>query len=268
MKQNNPQVGRKEILKAIMDAFLPIPYVHSLWEGGSAAFGRVDEYSDIDLHAIVDDEQVGELFMVTEETLTAISPIIIKYQVPEPTWHGHSQTFYRLRDTSKFLIIDLAVMKRSNSNRFLEREMHGQARVLFDKSGLVSAPVFDWEGLEVTLRARLARLRVLFDLFEPLAEKEILRGNPLDAQAFYQRFTIQPLVEVLRMKYDPPRYQFSMRYLYFDLPEPVSRQLEELVFPANLPDMAAKRQRALAWFEQVWAELNERTTILENTPKT
>jgi hypothetical protein len=266
MSLQQQTIDRQTIIHALSDAYFRMPFIHALWEGGSAAFNRVDEFSDLDLHAIIDDEHIREVFELTETTLAGLSPITLKYEVPEPTWHGHSQTFYRLRDTSKYFMVDLALMKLSNPNRFLEPEMHGQARVLFDKSGLVVPPVFDWERLEKSLRERLAHLRTFFDLFEVVVEKEILRSNPLDAQAFYQRFTIQPLVEVLRMKYDPPRYQFHMRYLYYDLPQPVAHALEELVFPVDLLDLAQKRQRALAWFEQTWEELNSRATILENTP--
>lgn len=267
MSPLHQEISREVIINLLVDAYYPLPAVHAFWEGGSAAFDRVDQYSDIDLHAVVDDEHIRDIFALTEKTLANLSPITLKYQVPEPTWHGHSQTFYRLRDTSKYLMVDLALMKISNPDRFLEQEMHGHARLLFDKAGLVVAPVFDWDHLEKTLRARLVHLRTMCDLFEVLVEKEILRGNPLDAQAFYQRFTIQPLVEVLRIKYDPPRYQFHLRYLYHDLPQPVVYQLEELVFPADLLDLAEKRQRALAWFEQTWEELNSREVLLENTPK-
>jgi hypothetical protein len=34
-------MGRSEILEAIRAAVEPLPWVHAMWEGGSASFGRL-----------------------------------------------------------------------------------------------------------------------------------------------------------------------------------------------------------------------------------
>ena len=49
----NTPLTRAEILVTLRAALEPLPYTHALWEGGAAAFGRVDDWSDIDLQ--VDD---------------------------------------------------------------------------------------------------------------------------------------------------------------------------------------------------------------------
>ncbi|MBF8284247.1 MAG: Nucleotidyltransferase protein, partial [Anaerolineales bacterium] len=43
-------ITRSSILTALRAALEPLPYVHAIWEGGAAAFGRVDEWSDCDFH--------------------------------------------------------------------------------------------------------------------------------------------------------------------------------------------------------------------------
>ena len=111
------KITREQIIQALQQALLAKSFVYAMWEAGSAAFGRLDEWSDIDLHVDVADEQVSTVFEIVEAALESLSPIELKYEVPQPTWHGLAQTFYRLRDTGDFLVIDLAVVKHSNPNK-------------------------------------------------------------------------------------------------------------------------------------------------------
>jgi CheY-like chemotaxis protein len=90
---NTSRLTKKEIIYALCDALEPLEYTHALWEGGAAAFQRVDEWSDLDLLIDVDDEYVSDTLQVIEATLEKLSPIELKYEVPQPSWHGHAQVF-------------------------------------------------------------------------------------------------------------------------------------------------------------------------------
>lgn len=250
-------LSREEVLSSLVEIFESLPEVLALWEAGSAAFGRVDEWSDIDLMAVVEDESVPQVFTAAETVLEQLSPISLVYEVPQPSWHGHHQKFYRLADAGEYMLIDLAVMKLSSGNRFLEEELHGQAQVLFDRQGIVQPPELDWQDLRGKLEARLEQLPVTFEMFQSLVTKEIYRQHPIDAQAFYQSFTIRPLVELLRIQYTPARYQFSLRYLCYDLPEEASARLERLIYVHDLKDLEAKHAEAVAWFYQVLQSIQE-----------
>src|SRR5438309_5669227 len=103
------QLNRDEILSTLQNACEPLDWVHAMWQGGAAAFNRVDEWSDIDLQLNVDDDRIEDAFELVEKTLATLSPVDLKYRIPEPTWHGFSQMFYRLRDASKYLLIDLSI---------------------------------------------------------------------------------------------------------------------------------------------------------------
>ncbi|WP_248277557.1 nucleotidyltransferase domain-containing protein [Brasilonema sp. UFV-L1] len=128
---------REKFLKTIIAALQPKDFVLAFWQGGSAAHGYTDEWSDIDIEVIVEDDYVQQTFDIVEAALQTISEINFKYRVPEPTWHGHSQCFYQLVGVSPFLAIDFAVMKRSSRNDFLDVERHGQAVIAFDKANLI-----------------------------------------------------------------------------------------------------------------------------------
>ncbi len=82
---------RDKILEKLITTLEPLDFALALWQGGSAASGYTDEWSDIDIHVIVQDNCIEETFDIVETSLKTISNITFKYRIPEPTWHGHSQ---------------------------------------------------------------------------------------------------------------------------------------------------------------------------------
>jgi len=250
-------VGRDVVLSAMRAALEPLDHVQAMWEAGAIAFDRVDEWSDIDLQVACDDDRVEDVFDTVEKTLRALSPIDVRYRLPEPTWHGHSQAFYRLEDASPFLMLDFVVMKAGAEDKFLQPEIHGLPHVYFDKSGVVRFDPLDAESFARTLRARVEELKVLFDLFQVLTGKELNRGNVIEAAAFYQSYTLRPLIQALRILHDPTRHNFHTRYVHYILPESDIKRLTELVFVASAEELAAKRERAEEWFLEVMAAIND-----------
>ena len=134
---------------------------------------------------------------VWRNLLADLSPIDLKYRIPEPTWHGHSQAFYRLADAGPFLLLDFVVMKKSSERRFREREIHGQSVVHFNKNGVLVEEHIDSAELETKLTARLEQLPITFNLFQSLVLKELNRGNNVEALQFYHGMTLRPLLELL-----------------------------------------------------------------------
>lgn len=248
-------ITAEQITQAIRLALEPQETVLALWQAGAAAFNRLDLWSDIDLMVVVEDDQVEQTFQQIEQALISLSPIELRWRLPQPTWHGHDQAFYRLEQASPFLLIDIAVMKRSSPEKFLQPELHGQALVFFDKAQIVQWPEFDWEGHRKLLRLRLDTLQVTFDLFQILTLKELHRGCAIDALAYYQAFTLRPLVEALRMRHDPARYNFGSRYLYYDLPAELTTRLEKLFFPASPGELLLHHTEAGQWFQEIVQEL-------------
>jgi hypothetical protein len=250
-------ITRQDILKALNDKLQPVTYVHAMWEAGAASFNRVDEWSDIDLQILADDERVDDVFPLVETALESLSPIELRFELARPTWHGHAQTFYRLKNASPFLLIDLVVMKMSSTERFLEPEIHGPALVHFDKAHAVYPPAWDAEAFRGRLRSYLATLRVKFELFQTESIKEMKRGNHIEALAFYQAYTLRPLLEVLGMLYRPSRYNFGTRYIYYEFPSAVVKELEGLYFIASPGDLPGKREKAEKWFWETVSRLEE-----------
>jgi predicted nucleotidyltransferase len=241
---------RTAILETITAALEPVDFVLALWQGGSAAHGYTDQWSDLDLEVIVEDDGVQATFDLLEQALATIAPIRFKYRVPEPIWHGHSQCYYQLEGISSFLIIDFAILKRSSPNRFLEVERHGKAVVSFDKAHLLNPSPLDRHQHGLKMQARFAQLKLTFEFLQVFVKKEINRGHVAEAIANYHAYTLQPLVELLGMIYRPHRYDFrNAKYFSRDFPPEIKAQVEPLYCVVDLADLANKQHQA----EQLFA---------------
>ena len=245
---------RQDIIDALHHTLLASEKILGAWIAGGAAFGRVDEWSDIDLSVLAEEGAVEAAFTLIEEALRTLAPIALTHPMTN-TWPGMQQRFYRLQDTSEFLLIDVAIFQRRSPDLFLDTSRHGEALMLFDKEGLAKTPAFDEEVLRKKLRERLAVLKTQFPMFQMLTKKELRRGNIVEALEFYRNYTLRPLVELLRIKHDPKRYDFHVRYLRYDLPDEARALLEDLYFVANANELEAKQRRAEDTFWALFAEI-------------
>lgn len=238
---------RTAVIEAMHDGFVDWEAAHALWEGGSAAFDRVDAWSDIDLQVAVDDVSTEAAIERAEQILASLSPIRDRYRVPEPAWHGLSQIFVRLEHAPPDMLVDLCVFKQSATQRFNETERHGTPRILFNKNGWYESGRLDRPTHEARLRARRDEIAARFQMFGGGPLKEVRRGRPLDALGMYHALLLRPLVELLRIRYDPDRYDFGFRYLHFDLPEDVAERLARLAYPADLEALAHACEEVHTW---------------------
>lgn len=247
------RLGRQQIIDAVAGALTTEPWVRAVVLGGSDATGRTDERSDIDFGVIVQDDHVEDAFARLDETVAALSPVDYRYRLPEPTWHGGSQVFLRLRDADPHHFVDYCVIKESSPDRFLERERHGEAVILHDPDGLMAPVDLDWKTHAPKVRARFETLRQTFVLFQPLIIRAIERGFPAEAAYWYQAMALKPLIEVLRIRYCPERFDFGFRYLDRDLPPLARAEVESLAFPRDAEEAGRFRERIEARVREQWA---------------
>lgn len=249
-------ITRPQLLDALATALEAQDFARAMWEGGSAARAAADQWSDVDAVVICEDDAVDDVFDTVEAALAKLSPIDLVWRVPQPTWHGHAQRFYRLEDAPAHLFVDLVVMKKSDDyQRFLVRERHGEPVVQFDKAGLVEPAAFDVEAHRDKMAAELADLKVRFDMLQCLVEKELERGRALDAMNYYLGLTLGPLMRVLGMRYRPERYDFGRRYTQEDFPAEVAREIEALHFVSDAEELGTKHEHAVELFWQVVEDL-------------
>jgi len=248
------KLRREAVIKALVDSIKSLDYVQALYEGGATAFNRVDEWSDIDLYIVVDDEKVNETFDVVETALKSLAPIKHKYRVPKLPWPSVSQAFYRLEQTSEYLLIDLAVIKLSSPEKFLAPQIHGEAVFYMNRFDKVKVPILDKEELKKNLKQKLEQLKAKFVIFNINVQKEINRGNYLEALILYNSITLGSVVDALRIKYTPFHHDFKTRYVQYELPEQITEELQRLYFVRDVKDLMRKYQEGTRWFDEIIME--------------
>ncbi len=249
---------RERIIQTLVDALKPLNYAHAFWEGGAAAFNRIDEWSDIDLYFVVDDGKVDDSFVVVEKALKTLSPIKHKFDVLHPPESGLFQAFYKLEGASEYLMIDVAVFKLSSPDKFLEPEIHGRAVFYFNKSDKVKPPPLDRDAFITKVQKGLTRLQANFDMFNNLIQKEINRGNYLEAVDLYRVVTLASLVEALRLRHSPLHQGFKTRYIHYEFPSEVIKRLKHLFFVEDEKDLQEKYNQATEWFQKIMSMIDEK----------
>lgn len=175
--------------------------------------------------------------------------------MPQLPWPGLSQAFYKLENVSKYLLIDFVVVKLSAQDKLLEPEIHGNIVFYFNKRNRIKVPKLDRDLFNKKLCERIERLKVRFEIFNSFVQKEINRGNYLEAFDFYQTLTLATLVEALRIKHNPLHYNFKMHYVHYELPPKTVKKLLRLYFVRDEKDLQKKYREASKWCQEILSEI-------------
>ncbi len=271
MAMSKGKITREEIVNAVAQMLEKKDYALALWEMGAASWGRVDRWSDIDMMLVVEDDAVEESFQVIETALETLGGIEKKFRIPEPSWHGHSQCFYRLNRASPFHMLDIAIVKKSSDkDRFKQFSIHGEPTVHFDKGDFTLDEGLDIEEHVRKVMGRLESLSNTFEMFKVLTLKEVRRDNPVEAFSYYYGMTFRPLVEVLRMKYCPVRFNFGTRYVHYVFPKEVADKLVKFTYVKDMNQLEERLEEAHEWFREVAESIDEgevRKKVAEESEK-
>ena len=201
-------------------------------------------------------DEIAVVYDALESGLESLSPIALKLEMPPSAmWPGLSQRFYRLRDTDEFLMIDFCQLTPEQVVTFMEPQRHGTPVVLFDRTGVIKPAPMDADHDE-RLQKRVEWLRASFPMFQNLTRKALLRGDEVEAMYTWMSHTMRPLVDILRVRHNPERFDYGFRYTGYDLPPEVTAELRELIWARDRDDMLAKLDRAREWFEQTLADID------------
>lgn len=242
----------KDRLKEIL---FDLPEVLAAWEGGSAATGFLDEYSDLDLGIVTAKDMADELFGLMDEFFNANYGIKDKFRMPEPAWHGMSQCFYLLDKLPSLFYCDIAIVNKDNPHKFTEPDRHGNAVIWFDKEGIYSADPTPKEELDAMAQRiyKMASDTAFLGIIE--LQKALARGNWLASQMNYITFVYRHLVPLLNLKYRPAKADFGIRYAERDYPFLAADKLANLLKFSSIEDIRINFSAALNWFQDLKAEL-------------
>lgn len=236
MSENNL---KKNILEAILSEIKNAPDALALWEGGSAATGYLDQYSDLDLCVLSEDTKAT--FEHIENALKRKFQIIREWS-PPPFWTGVTPKMYSFKDAPKYFKLDVSVFDRkaeTTLSEFMIQERHGLPVVHFDKPMLIKPANINREQLVQRQRLRIKDITSSFKIYRDLALKEFDRGNFVDAFSFYQ-FLVRQTVEILGIIHRPDTFDFGLRYINRSFPHNVQEQLQNLLFVGEPSRLAQK----------------------------
>ena len=234
-----PADYRTAIGDAICAALIEHAGVAALWEGGSAATGRLDEYSDIDLVIVAGLEAAAAIFDAVERALSGVDRIVHTWRVEPPPFRDTAQRFYFLAGAPRFFAVDCVVVTEAGAPQFLELERHGEPRVLFDRTATIRALPLDHASLAARRAQRVVQLQGAIPVYRMLVEKELARSHPLEALGFYQAL-LRALIELLGMRHRPDRFDYGWRYVESELPADAQALIRDHAFIADGPALEQK----------------------------
>ena len=245
------------IIDKLRETLEPLSYVYAFWLEGADAAGNADEWSDLDFYIDFQDEFEDAAYAAVEKALAEVSEIDYKYvtQHPHPKLR---QRVYHLAGTSKFLMIDFCFQLHSRPIEdyiYLEGETIEAALVIFDKADIIrhrpKNPA-DYAGRNMFLlgEAKYHRAQHL------RAEKYVLRGQYLEAYAYYNRYVFEPLVTLLRLIYTPAFADYGLVHISQHIPAAEREKLEYFAQISSFDDISEKMPQAAQWFDELLARVD------------
>lgn len=235
---------RRTVIERLIAGLLPLAPVRACFEGGSAATGRLDDFSDVDLVIVAPLSASEAVFDAVETALSACGAITHRWAVEPPPFPDTAQRFYFLADAPPFFAVDCVIVTEPAVPQFLERERHGAPLLYFDRSGKIRARPVDQPSLAAKRAHRWRQLQGAAPVYAMLVDKELARDRPLEALGFYQAL-LRTLLEVLGIEHRPDRFDFGWRYVESQMPEGARRLIAHYAFVAD-PETLRKRAPELA----------------------
>ena len=249
------QITRQRIIAAISERFESHPHVYALWLEGADATGAVDQFSDIDFWFDVEDDAVETVFGDVEALLASISLLdhLSEVELSHPKLR---HKIYHLENTSEFLKLDVVLQCHSRApeeSTYVSGDPIEALKVIFDKAGVIRFIDAEEIDLRQTLRERINHLE---DKFSHLGVRRYLaRDEFIEAMAYYQRYVIEPLIELLRIQHTPLHHDYGPVHISRHLPSGVIAELEELYKITSAEDLRTKIYTAEDLFKHTLAML-------------
>ena len=203
--------------------------VLALWEGGSAAFGRADEHSDLDLALLYKLSARNEVWWVIDRAFDALGGVDLRWNDPKPFPGGGGKRIFRLKHAAS-LQVEVNLIPDTTTNLFNQPEIYGQVIILFDRPGRLAVPPPIDEKQRLRVRLALHQSIMRWQINYARFRKELARSRPLDAFFMHYQMTIRPLLMVLNIRYRPYRWDFGLRYFKEELPPEIAKFIEWLLY--------------------------------------
>lgn len=240
-------INQEQIIGAVRSGLENNPLVYAFWLEGSGATGAMDEYSDLDLWLDVEDGKEDEILEEAKTVFSNLGSIDYSYQPEKP----HPKILYKIfhiADTPEFLLLDVNIQSHSRKFVFTKGLRGEEVRVVFDKAGVVKFKDFDEQDFRKSQEHAAFHLKKMFA--QQARVKAMAKRNEfIDAFRYYYKYIVEPITQLLRMKYAPSQPTF-VKYISKDLPKNVLAELENLYKVQSTEDILSKIDLAISLFQK------------------
>lgn len=252
-------IERNQIIDRLREKLEPLHFIYAMWLEGADATGMVDEYSDIDIWVDFEDEYEDEAYQAVENALSGLSAIDYKYIVK----HGHPkirQRIYHLKNTSEYLMIDFCWQlhsRPSNESEYIKDDLIESIDVIFDKANVLRLVGPNPAKYERWNAERLDECKYYYSQHSRV-KKYVLRGQYLEAYAYYNRYVLEPLIDILRLIYTPAHVDYYLVHISQHIPKEDLKKLEYFAQLTSLDDISERIPLAEKWFNELLEKLERK----------
>lgn len=242
-----------DVLHLLREHCATTPALRLAIVGGSAATGRYDDHSDLDLQLWAEGDATAHYERLRDVLLECLMTHHL-WERPADTWpDGARQLFVHLQPDAAALrapvrILDVLVHRLTTDTVGVDPRRHGTPIVIHDPDRILRLEHEDEAPHAHARAALLAEITARRPTAEWLVRRALARGELAEATALHLRFAVAPLVDLLRMEHCPARHDFGLRYLDTDLPPGYDERIRDLL-PG--PGMADRADRAFAWQDEL-----------------
>ncbi len=250
-------MNRYIITEQLKHKLQALDYIYAFWYEGADANDTVDEYSDIDYCIDFEDDYEKETIKAVEDALSEIGHIDYKYQVNQ----GHSklrQIIYHIEGTPEYLMIDFNMQLHSRDKdeyTLIKGNTIEAAKVIFDKDNIISYKELDTSDYLEYNKTILDESRYRYTQHSRV-KKYVYRGQYAEAYAYYNKYVVDPLVNLLRLIHTPTHSYFYLIHISEHLPGHIVKKLETFIQVSSLKDIEVNIEKAQKWFKELLVDLN------------
>jgi predicted nucleotidyltransferase len=240
-------MNREDIINKIRQTLEPLEFVYAMWLEGSDANGHLDEYSDIDINVDVEDEQVEQVFEIVEGLFE------LDFYYDNSGDNKQKQKIYHVKGTGRYLMIDFNLQphsSNSSNSTFAFGDTIDVCKVLFDKAVVIRYVQPDTSEYKADHQYWLKESGYRFSQIDRV-HKYVLRNQYPEAFIYYNKYVIEPIVFLLRMKYTPAKLGYYMVHISQHIPEYELVKLNRLLQVQNVESIGNNLEFAKAWYNEL-----------------
>lgn len=222
------------------------PAVHAMWIEGSVAEGYADDLSDVDIWLDIEDGKEQETFELIEKLLSERGVVDVNFS--EGITPPFSHAVYHIAGTNPLHFIEITL--HAHSHKFGLFDSLRKIKVVFDKDGTAKFKDLDEADYKKMLIERAAFLAEKIEIGKLSVEKEIKRQQFPDAMHNYLFWLVEPIIELVRIRYSPFKITYNLKHASRDLPVETVKEIESLYQVASLDDLNNKIRQVESMLEK------------------